>query len=138
MVIDTSALLAILFNEPDAEHFELALATDPVRLISAASVLEAAIVVEARLGEAGGRELDELLSTAQVIIMPFTTDQAAIARQAYWTYGKGRHPAGLNYGDCFSYALAKTSGEALLFKGNDFSQTDVTPWRLPQPEPPPA
>jgi ribonuclease VapC len=138
MVIDTSALLAILFNEPDAEHFELALATDPVRLISAASVLEAAIVVEARLGEAGGRELDELLSTAQVIIMPFTTDQAAIARHAYRTYGKGRHPAGLNYGDCFSYALAKTSGEALLFKGNDFSQTDVTPWRLPQPEPPPA
>jgi len=102
MVIDTSALLAILFNEPDAEHFELALATDPVRLMSAASVLEAAIVVEARLGEAGGRALDELLSTAQVTIMPVTTEHAAIARQAYRTYGKGRHPAGLNYGDCFS------------------------------------
>ena len=138
MVIDTSALLAILFNEPDAEHCELALATDPVRLISAASVLETAIVVEARLGEAGGRELDELLSTAQVTIMPFATDQAVIARQAYRTYGKGRHPAGLNYGDCFSYALAKTSGEALLFKGNDFSQTDVTLWRLPPQDPPPA
>jgi ribonuclease VapC len=136
MVIDTSALLAILFNEPAAEHFELALATDPVRLISAASVLEAAIVVEARLGEAGGRELDELLSTAQVTIMPFTTEHAAIARQAYRTYGKGRHPAGLNYGDCFSYALAKTSGETLLFKGDDFSQTDVTPWKLPPQEPP--
>jgi ribonuclease VapC len=138
MVIDTSALLAILFNERDAEHFELALAIDPVRLISAASVLETAIVVEARLGEAGGRELDELLATAQVTIMPFTTDHAAIARQAYRTYGKGRHAVGLNYGDCFFYALAKTSGEALLFKGNDFSQTDVTPWRLPQHEPPPA
>jgi ribonuclease VapC len=138
MVIDTSALLAILFNERDDEHFELALAIDPVRLISAASVLETAIVVEARLGEAGGRELDELLATAQVTIMPFTTDHAAIARQAYRTYGKDRHAVGLNYGDCFFYALAKTSGEALLFKGNDFSQTDVTPWRLPQHEPPPA
>jgi len=138
MVIDTSALLAIVFNEPDAEHFELALATDPVRLISASSVLEAAIVIEARLGEAGGRELDELLSTAQVTIMPFTTEHAAIARQAYRTYGKGRHPAGLNYGDCFSYALAKTSSEALLFKGDDFSQTDITPWWLPPQEPSPA
>jgi ribonuclease VapC len=138
MVIDTSALLAILFNEPDAEHFELALATDPVRLMSAASVLEAAIVVEARLGEAGGRALDELLSTAQVTIMPVTTEHAAIARQAYRTYGKGRHPAGLNYGDCFSYALAKTSGEALLFKGDDFSQTDITPWGVSPQEPPSA
>jgi len=138
MVIDTSALLAILFNEPDAEHFELALATDPVRLMSAASVLEAAIVVETRLGEAGGRALDELLSTAQVTIMPVTTEHAAIARQAYRTYGKGRHPAGLNYGDCFSYALAKTSGEALLFKGDDFSQTDITPWGVSPQEPPSA
>jgi ribonuclease VapC len=138
MVIDTSALLSILFNEPDAEHFELAVATDPVHLISAASLLETAIVVEARLGEAGGRELDTLLAAVQITIIPFTADQAAIARQAYRTYGKGRHPAGLNYGDCFSYALAKSSGEALLFKGNDFSQTDVTPWRFSPQDPSPV
>jgi len=133
MVIDTSALLAILFNEPDAEHFELALEADPIRLMSAASLLETAIVVEARLGEAGGQELDLLLDNAQVTIVPFTAEHAKIARQAFRTYGKGRHPAGLNYGDCFSYALAKVSGELLLFKGDDFSQTDITPWTFPQP-----
>lgn len=133
MVIDTSALLAILFNEPDAEHFERALEADPTRLMSAASVLETAIVVEARLGEAGSRELDLLLYKARITIVPFTADQGEVARQAWRTYGKGRHPAGLNYGDCFAYALAKTSGEVLLFKGNDFAQTDLTPWTLPQP-----
>ena len=132
MVIDTSALLAILFNEPDAEHFELALEADPVRLISTASLLETAIVVEARLGEAGGQELDLLLDRAQITIIPFTAEHAKIARHAYRTYGKGRHPASLNYGDCFAYALAKTTGELLLFKGNDFSQTDIIPWVFPQ------
>jgi len=118
-------------NEPDAEQFELALDTDPVRLMSAASVLEAAIVVEARFGEAGGQALDALLSTAQISIVPVTVEQIATARQAYRSYGKGRHPAALNFGDCFSYALAKTTGELLLFKGNDFSQTDITPWAVP-------
>jgi len=134
MVIDTSAVLAILFNEPDAEHFESALEADPTRLMSAASLLETAIVVEARLGEPGSRELDLLLYKAQITIVPFTAEQAEVARAAYRTYGKGRHPAGLNYGDCFAYALAKTSGEPLLFKGNDFPQTDVSPWQSPQQE----
>ena len=137
MVIDTSALLAILFNEPEAEHFEAALDADPTRLMSAASLLETAIVVEARLGEAGGRELDLLLHQAQIVIVPFTAEQAETARTAYRTYGKGRHPAGLNYGDCFAYALAKTSSEPLLFKGSDFPQTDITLWKFPQQEPPP-
>ena len=133
MVIDTSALLAILFNESDAEYFERALEADLTRLMSAASVLETAIVVEARLGEAGGREFDLLLYKAQITIVPFTADQGEVARQAWRTYGKGRHPAGLNYGDCFAYALAKTSGEALLCKGNDFAQTDITLWTFAQP-----
>jgi ribonuclease VapC len=133
MVIDTSAILAILFNEPEAEHFEIALEADPSRLISAATLLETAIVVEARLGEAGGQELDLLLEKAQVVIIPFTAEHAKIARYAYRTYGKGQHPAGLNYGDCFAYALAKTTGEPLLFKGNDFSRTDVTSWPLSRP-----
>lgn len=125
MVIDTSAILAILFNEPDAEYFETALISDPSRLMSAASVLEASIVIASRLGEAGGQEFDQLLQVAQVTIVPVTAQQIEVARQAYRTYGKGRHPAGLNYGDCFAYALAKTTDKPLLFKGSDFSQTDI-------------
>ncbi|MGH7962300.1 MAG: type II toxin-antitoxin system VapC family toxin [Candidatus Binatia bacterium] len=132
MVIDTSVLLAILFDESDAEGFEIALEADSSRLMSAASVLEAAIVVEARLGEAGGRELDLLLHRARITIAAFTAEQVDVARQAFRTYGKGRHPAGLNYGDCFPYALSKMSGEALLFKGNDFVQTDVERWVPPR------
>ncbi len=132
MVIDTSAILAILFNEPDAESFESALVSDPNRLMSAASILEASIVVESRLGEAGRQEFDQLLHVAQIILVPVTAQQIEVARQAYRTYGKGRHPAALNYGDCFAYALAKTTGEPLLFKGNDFSQTDILQWTFPQ------
>ena len=128
MVIETSALVAILFDEPDAEHFEIAIESDPTRLMSTASVLEASIVVEARLGEAGGRELDLLMHKAQIEIVAVTVEQLEMARHAFRTYGKSRHPAGLNYGDCFAYALSKTSGEPLLFKGNDFSQTDVERW----------
>ena len=127
MVIDTSALVAILFDEPDAEHFEIAIESDPTRLMSTASVLEASIVVEARLGEAGGRELDLLVHKAQIEVVGVKVEQMEVARHAFRTYGKGRHPAGLNYGDCFAYALSKTSGEPLLFKGNDFNQTDVEP-----------
>lgn len=127
MVLDTSALLAILFDEPEAEVMEAALEADPVRLLSAGSLLETAIVVEARLGEEGGREVDLLLHTAQIQMVAVTVTHVALARQAYRSYGKGRHPAGLNYGDCFAYALAKATGEPLLFKGDDFSRTDVTP-----------
>ncbi len=125
MVIDTSALVAILFGEPEAERFAASIADDPSRLISAASLLETSIVVESELGEAGGRELDLLVLTTGIEVVPFSLDHLRIARHAYRTYGKGRHPAGLNFGDCFAYALSRTTGEALLCKGDDFTRTDV-------------
>lgn len=104
---------------------ESALQNDPVRLISGATVLEAAMVIETRLGEAAGADLDLWLYKAEVEIVPVTAEHADRARRAWRRYGKGRHPASLNYGDCFSYALAALSGEPLLYKGNDFSQTDI-------------
>lgn len=125
MVIDTSALTAILLDEPEAEQFEIAVEADPTRLMSAASVLETSMVVETRLGEAGGRELDLLLHKARIDVVAVDAGQLEWARHAFRTFGKGRHQARLNFGDCFSYALAKTSGESLLFKGDDFAQTDV-------------
>jgi len=125
MVIDTSALLAILFNEPEADGIEIALDDDPVRLISAASLLETAIVVEARLGEAGGRELDLLVHKARIEAVAVTPEQAEVARSAWRRFGRGRHEASLNFGDCFAYALAATTAEPLLFKGQDFCKTDV-------------
>ncbi|RAS13942.1 MULTISPECIES: type II toxin-antitoxin system VapC family toxin [Ensifer] len=125
MVIDTSVLAAIAFNEPEAAAFRERIADDPVRLISAATVLEAAMVIETRLGEAAGADLDLWLYKAEVEIVPVTAEHADRARRAWRRYGKGRHPASLNYGDCFSYALAALSGEPLLYKGNDFSQTDI-------------
>jgi len=125
MVIDSSAVIAILCNEPDAKYFTTAIEGNSNRMMSAASFLETSIVIESRYGEEGGRKLDLLLSKAQVKIEPVTSNQAETARVAFRTYGKGRHPAALNFGDCFSYALAKVSGEALLFKGNDFSKTDI-------------
>ncbi|MGQ3215945.1 MAG: type II toxin-antitoxin system VapC family toxin [Shinella sp.] len=126
MVIDTSAIVAIALDEPDALTFEERIADDPVRLISAATVLEAAMVLETRLGEAGGSELDLWLHKIGAEIVPVSPGDADQARRAWRRYGKGRHPAGLNYGDCFSYALAFMTGEPLLFKGNDFSQTDIS------------
>jgi ribonuclease VapC len=123
MVIDISALVAMLADESDAEHLEACVMDDPVRMMSTASYLEAAIV--SRFGESGGRESDLLLHRAAVDLVAVDTDQAEAARAAYRKYGKGRHRAGLNYGDCFSYALAKISGQPLLFKGNDFGLTDI-------------
>ena len=125
MVIDTSALLALVFNEPEADDIEVALDEDPVRLMSVASCLESAIVVEARLGPAGGRELDLLVHKAAIELVAVTTEQMEVARAAWRRFGRGRHRAGLNFGDCFAYALARTSGEPLLFKGDDFANTDV-------------
>jgi len=125
MVIDTSAIVAIAHNEPEAPTFERLIADDPVRLISAATVLEAAMVLETRFGEPGGVELDLWLARANVDIVAVEVEHADQARRAWRRYGKGRHPAGLNYGDCFSYALAKLTDEPLLFKGNDFAQTDI-------------
>lgn len=113
MVIDTSALVAMLSDEPDAERFEAAVEADHIRLMSTASYLETALVIEARFGEPGGRELDLWLHRAAVDLVAVHADQADAARAAYRTYGKGRHRAGLNYGDCFSYGLAKISGQPL-------------------------
>ena len=125
MVLDTSALLAILLDEPERRRFNELIEADPVRLISAANVLEAAIVLESRSGEAAGRELDLFLHRAKVEVTAVDGDQVEVARAAFRRFGKGRHLAGLNFGDCFAYALAVASGEPLLFKGSDFAQTDV-------------
>jgi ribonuclease VapC len=125
MVIDTSAILALLFNEPEADEVEIAIDEDPVRLMSAAAALESAIVVEARLGAAGGREFDLLLHKARIELVAVTSEQMEVGRDAWRRFGRGRHEANLNFGDCFSYALAAVSGEPLLFKGDDFSKTDI-------------
>jgi len=131
MVIDTSAITAILRQEPDADRYALAMEADPVRLVSAATALEAWIVATARAGKAGGRDLDDLLAELAVEVVPVTTDHVKLARSGFERFGKGRHPAGLNFGDCFSYALAKASGQPLLFKGDDFGRTDVRVAVLP-------
>ena len=125
MVIETSALVAMLTDAPDAQRFEAAVEADPVRLMSTASYLEAAIVIEQRFGEPGGRELDLWLHRAGVDLVSVDAEQAEVARSAYRRFGKGRNRAGLNYGDCFAYALAKVSGEPLLYKGDDFANTDI-------------
>ncbi len=127
MVIDTSAIAAILFGEQDSERFTAAIEADPTRFISAASVLEAGIVAEMRKGPPGGRELDLLLLKAGIETVAFNQEQLRVAHHAFRAYGKGRHAAGLNFGDCFSYAASKTTGEPLLFKGDDFAMTDIVP-----------
>lgn len=125
MVLDTSVLMALVLNEPEAFVFEQQIAKASIRLISAATLLEATIVVETRRGEVGARELELWLGRLKCEVIPVTQEQSDIARDAWRRYGKGRHPAGLNFGDCFSYALAKQSGERLLYKGQDFAQTDL-------------
>ena len=125
MVIDTSVLITILLGEPEAETFAKAIAEDPKRLISAFTLLETSIVIEAKKGDMGGRELDLLIHRVNIETVAVDPGQIEIARSAWRNFGKGRHPAGLNIGDCCSYALSKYSGESLLFKGNDFSKTDV-------------
>jgi len=125
MVVDTSAVLAIFFSEPERRQFLDNIIQSQTRLISAASVLETGIVLEARKGEAAGREFDLFVVRANLKIVPVDAEQADLARSAWRKYGKGRHPAALNFGDCFSYALAKSSGEPLLAKGTDFALTDI-------------
>ena len=125
MILDTSALLAILLREPEADDFIERILTSDDCLISAVSFVEASIVAESSGGDGGIRQLDAFLRTAGISIEPVSPEQAMAARQAYSDFGKGRHPAGLNLGDCFSYALAKISGDPLLFKGRDFGRTDI-------------
>lgn len=125
MIVDTSAIIAILFDEPEAPRLAAALAAAETRRISAATLVEASIVVEIQTRGRGGSQLDALLRAAAIQVEPVTAEQALIARQAFVDFGKGRHRAGLNFGDCFPYALAKATGEPLLFKGEDFAKTDV-------------
>ena len=127
MIIDTSALIAILRDEPEAVACATAIEAAVSRRISAANFVETAIVIDGSRDPIASRRFDDLVREAQLVIEPVTEAQARIAREAYRDFGRGSgHPAKLNFGDCFAYALAKSSGEPLLFKGNDFAQTDIT------------
>jgi len=125
LVLDTSAVLALLQGEKEADRILAALADAEVRRVSAATVVEAGIVLQARYGDHGERELDLFLERAEVEVIPFSEEHATVARQAFRRFGKGRHPAALNFGDCFVYALAVVLDHPLLFVGTDFSATDV-------------
>ena len=125
MIVDTSAILAVLFDEPDAERFTRAIAEAPHCRMPTANFLEAALVVEGRAGLAGGHELDLFIERAAIELVPISIEHAQAARQAWRRFGKGNHSAGLNFGDCFAYALAEVTGEPLLYKGEDFALTDV-------------
>ena len=125
MIVDTSALIAVLYQEPDAARFERTLTRADICRMSAGNLVELSIVIEGQFGAALMRQAEALLRDLKVRIEPVTEEQARIAHQAFCDFGKGRHPAGLNFGDCFAYALARTLREPLLFKGDDFSKTDV-------------
>ena len=127
MVVDTSVIVAILFMEDDAERYAEALAGARKCFLSTVTLVEIAFVVEGRRGEAGRKALEAFLEALDAETIPVDSRQAALAIEAFRAYGKGRHPAGLNIGDCFSYALAKALDEPLLFKGNDFVLTDLRP-----------
>ena len=125
MIIDTSALVSILDQEPEAERLAYAIATAAERMLSAANLVETGIVMQVRRGDEAVRDLDLLLAKLKIEIVAVSARQANLARKAFQRFGRGRHPARLNFGDCFAYALAKDSGAPLLFKGEDFSQTDI-------------
>ncbi len=126
MIVDTSALIAILRDEVDAATYAIAIAEAERRRISAANFLEAALVIDGSRDPVASRRFDDLLAEAAIVVEPVTESQANVARAAYRDFGKGSgHPAGLNFGDCFAYALAKATREPLLFKGDDFGHTDV-------------
>ena len=125
MIVDSSAVLAVLYREPDAERFETAIASVPSSRMSVANALEASIVVEGRGGMAAGHALDLFLKEAMIELAPVTAEQLEAARRAWRRFGKGNHPAALNFGDCFAYALAEVTGEPLLFKSDDFARTDI-------------
>jgi ribonuclease VapC len=129
MIVDTSALIAIAWDEPERAQFQDAIEADPLRLVSAASALEGAIVMTRRAGPAGARQavarFHDLIDELGIEIEPVSAGQVAIAEAAYLRFGKGMHAAGLNFGDCFACALAKERREPFLFKGDDFSRTDI-------------
>ncbi|MDP3719781.1 MAG: type II toxin-antitoxin system VapC family toxin [Acidobacteriota bacterium] len=125
MVIDTSALLAILQDEPERRAFNEAIEAADTRAMSMANFVETSIVLESRYGAEGIRDLDLFIERAAIELVAVTLPQGHAARRAFARYGKGRHPAGLNFGDCFAYALATERSEPLLFKGGDFGKTDV-------------
>lgn len=125
MIVDTSALVAILYREPDSEAFATIIADARVVRVSVASLLELTIVVESQAGSEAARQIDLFIERARIMIEPVTVEQGALAREAFRRYGKGRHKASLNFGDCFSYGLAKAMDEPMLFKGNDFARTDI-------------
>ena len=128
MIIDTSALIAILRDEPEAPACARAIESSTMRRVSAANFVEAALIIDASRDPIASRRFDDLIKEAQITIEPVTEAQARIAREAYRDFGKGSgHPAQLNFGDCFAYALAKAKGEPLLFKGGDFAHTDIRP-----------
>lgn len=124
MIVDTSAILAVLLGESDARRYASAIAGSRCRL-AASTLLEASMVVESRGGERAGDELDVFLERAAIEVVPVTEELARAARRAWRRFGRGNHPAKLNFGDCFSYALAETTDEPLLFKGEDFARTDI-------------
>ena len=125
MVLDSSAIVAILLDEPERAIFEGAISRDPVRLIGAPTLLEAAMVLSAKKSPRAEKALDALLTVIEARVVDFGRDEARIARRAFYMFGKGRHPASLNFGDCMVYAIAIAHDEPLLFKGSDFSLTDV-------------
>ncbi|MGD0966071.1 MAG: type II toxin-antitoxin system VapC family toxin [Candidatus Acidiferrales bacterium] len=128
MIIDASAIIAILRDEPDARSFAQQIANTGSRRVSAVNYVEAAVVIDGSRNPIASRRFDDLFREAQLVVEPVTETQARIAREAYRDFGKGSgHPAGLNFGDCFAYALAKATGEPLLFKGDDFTHTDLAP-----------
>jgi ribonuclease VapC len=125
MILDTSALVAILYGEPEARDFVERIHAADVCRISVANHVELAMAVESQLGPDGARQAEAFLRRAGVVVEPVTLEQGDLARQAFLDFGKGRHKAGLNFGDCFAYALSRATGEALLFKGDDFALTDI-------------
>lgn len=131
MVIDTSALLAILQDEPERRAFNEAIEASDSRSLSVASLVETSIVIDARYGAEGVRHLDRFLDRADVAVLAVDLEQGKLARQAFSRFGKGRHAAALNFGDCFAYALAQVLGEPLLYQGDDFSRTDIARYQAP-------
>lgn len=129
MVLDTSALVAILFREAEADEFSRLILDADQSLVSTGTYLELCVVIERQATAETRLQAEAFIRRAEIVIEPFTVEQAEVASQAFHDFGKGRHPAGLNFGDCFAYALAKVSGEPLLFKGEDFTKTDLLPAR---------